>query len=212
MNDLKTPSITPLLFATSESLLVSIFARPLFPWELRELLIEKLSKELTATPFTYPFVYLKNQTQIYIGKNVQIDPGAMIEGPCYIGDNVRIGHNALIRAGTFLSSNVHIGHCSEISRSIFLEGAKAPHFNYVGDSVIGREVNLGAHATLANLRLDKKPIDINFQDKKIPTGKNKIGSFVGDFSSIGCGVLLNPGTIIQKGSMILPLTTHKGFV
>ncbi len=212
MNDLKNTPITPHLFATTERLLVSIFAMPLFPWELREVLFEKISNELRPTAFTYPFVYLKNEKQIYLGKNVQIDPGAMIEGPCYLGDNVRIGHNALIRAGTFLSSNVHIGHCSEISRSIFLEGAKAPHFNYVGDSVIGREVNLGAHATLANLRLDKKAIEICFQNKRIPTGKNKIGSFVGDGSSIGCSALLNPGTIIQKNTMILPLTTHKGFV
>ncbi len=212
MNDLKTPSITSLLFATNEGILSSIFASALFPWELRELLFEKIMKELKFTPFTYPHVYLKNERQIYLGNNVQIDPGALIEGPCYLGDNVRIGHNALIRPGTFLSSNVHIGHCSEISRSIFLEGAKAPHFNYVGDSVIGKEVNLGAHATLANLRLDKKPIEILFQDKRIPTGRNKVGSFVGDYSSIGSLALLNPGTIIQKNTNILPLTTHKGFV
>jgi len=212
MNDLKKPSITSLLFSTNEKFLLPFFSKDLFPWEIRELLIEKISRELSAPFLSFPNVYLKNPAQIYLGKNVQIDPGALIEGPCYLGDSVHIGHNALIRAGSFLSSHVYIGHCSEISRSIFLEGAKAPHFNYVGDSVIGREVNLGAHATLANLRLDKKSIDIIFQEKRIPTDKNKIGSFVGDFSSIGCGALLNPGTIIQKKTMILPLTTHKGFI
>ena len=94
----------------------------------------------------------------------------------------------------------------------FFEGAKAPHFNYVGDSIVGKDVNLGAHATLANLRLDKKPIHIIFEREKISTGKVKFGSLIGDGSSIGCGAVLNPGTIVQKNSKIPPLTTQKGYI
>ncbi len=205
----KSPSFLTSLFSSKDPMIGEYFEQPSSLEDLRKLLLNAHNPKKVDLSSLFPSVYFLNKESICIEKGVQIAPGALIEGPCYLGENVTIGHCALIRKGTFLAANVHIGHCSEISRSIFLEGAKAPHFNYVGDSIIGINVNLGAHATLANLRLDKKEIVLHFEGEKIATGSFKFGSLVGDNSSIGCAVVLNPGTILKKGSQILPVSIEK---
>ena len=206
----KTILLLHSLFASSSRLLGDLLDRCSSLNQLQELLLMAHLQNSKQILQEFPSVYFLNKESICIEKGVQILPGALVEGPCYLGENVSIGHCAMIRKGTFLAKNVHIGHCSEISRSIFFEGAKAPHFNYVGDSMVGENVNLGAHVTAANLRLDKQEIILHFEGEKIATGGNKFGSLIGDNSSIGCAVTLNPGTIIEKNTQIPPLSTQIG--
>jgi NDP-sugar pyrophosphorylase family protein len=206
----KCPLFLFSLFSAQEERLKNAILASIAPWELRERLLNPFLGKKKCDLSSFSNVHFINSDSIYIEEGVSIAPGALIEGPCYIGEHVSIGHCAYIRKGTFLAKNVHIGHCSEISRSLFLQGAKAPHFNYVGDSVIGENVNLGAHATLANLRLDKKPIKLHFEGTTIATERIKMGSFVGDNASIACGVVLNPGTIVPKKSLIYPQQTTYG--
>ena len=155
-------------------------------------------------------VFLQNPEQISIGKDTVIEPNVLIQGPCIIGRNCTIRHGAYIRGPFICGDYCHIGHAAEVKHSLFLDYAAATHFSYVGDSILGRDVNLGAGVKCANLRLDRKEIFIHHQNEKIPTGLKKFGAIVGDRSQIGCNCVLNPGTLVYPGHLSLPLTTLKG--
>ena len=152
---------------------------------------------------------LYNESQIYIGKNVTIEPFSMIKGPCIVEDNATISHGALVRPFSLISEKTVLGHCSEVKGSILLNGAKLPHFNYVGDSIIGARVNLGAGLICANVRLDMKEIVLKNEQAKVSIGKNKFGAVIGDDSSLSCNLVINPGTFIPKNSKVLANTKIK---
>jgi NDP-sugar pyrophosphorylase family protein len=153
-------------------------------------------------------VFLKRKELISIGKGTIIEPGVLIQGPCIIGNNCTIGHGAYIREGVICGDHCHIGHSSELKHSILLDRAAATHFTYVGDSILGNDVNLGAGVKCANLRLDRREISI----KKIETGLKKMGAIVGDRVQIGCNTVLNPGTLIGPESFAYPLTNIQGVI
>lgn len=144
--------------------------------------------------------------KITICAGAKIEAGAQVVGPAYIGPHVVISHGALVREATLLLEGSRVGHCSEVKRSILMPRAKAAHFNYVGDSLLGQNVNLGAGAILCNLRLDKKAIRI----EGIPTGAVKLGAAIGDGAAIGAGVICNPGAIIEKEAVVRPKTIVTG--
>lgn len=211
MDSAKTNLKFPSLFDAKTSIFAPFFQKTQYPWEVHELLLSWLLQKKPAESLSFDSVHFENIETIFLEPGVKIAPGAYIQGPCYIGKGVTIGHCAYIRSGTFLAPGVHVGHCSEISRSIFFENAKAPHFNYIGDSIVGQNVNLGAHVTTANLRLDKKEVSFVIDNQRIFTKRKKFGALIGDGTSVGAGVVLNPGTILSKNSKIPPLTTLKGF-
>ena len=153
---------------------------------------------------TNPHVVLKNESTIYIGKNVEIDPFVLIEGPVWIEDNVKIKQGAYIRPYSMIGKGAVIGHASEVKHSIVAEEAKLPHFNYVGDSIIGSYANLGAGVKCANVRLDHNFIKLKVGQARLQTPLKKLGSFVGDHASIGCNTVLSPGTLINSYTKIPP--------
>jgi NDP-sugar pyrophosphorylase family protein len=148
--------------------------------------------------------------KIYIGKGTVIEEGVHIKGPVIIGDNCEIRHGAYIRENTIIGNNVTVHHGCEIKQSIMLNGSFAPHVGYIGDSIIGNNVNIGVGAKLTNLRLDKKEIHVSHHSGKIPTGLQKFGAIVGDDSAIGANVVLNPGTILGKNTIVYPSLVIKG--
>lgn len=153
-----------------------------------------------------------SQGPVFIDNSAVIHSAVRIEGPCFIGPNSQIRHSAYLRKGSWISENVVVGHSSEIKNSILLPGSKAPHFNYVGDSILGFGVNLGAGTKLSNVRNDRKQIIIKYKNKeKINTGMNKLGALIGDFSELGCNIVTNPGAIIPSQSMISPNSTITGY-
>jgi len=141
---------------------------------------------------------------IYLGKNSIIKSGTYIEGPIWIGDNCVIGPSSYLRKGTVLCGNNKVGAASEIKNSILFKGAKAPHHNYVGDSIIGKNCNLGSGTKIANLRLDKKEIKVIHRGKRIDTGRRKLGVVMGDNVSTGINSSINSGTIIGNDTNIGP--------
>ncbi len=155
-------------------------------------------------------VFLKNRELISIGKGTVIELGAMIEGPCIIGENCKIGHGAYLRGFCILGDRCSVGHSAEIKRSIVLNDAAVTHFVYVGDSIIGNKVNLGAGVKCSNLRLDRKEICCG--PDRVATGLKKMGSIIGDGVQIGCNCVLNPGTLIGKRAICYPLLNVGGFV
>jgi NDP-sugar pyrophosphorylase family protein len=143
-------------------------------------------------------VHLENIENISIGKGTKIEPGAFIQGPAWIGENCEIRQGAYIRGNVILANNAVVGHSSEVKNSILLTRAHAAHFNYVGDSILGSDTNLGAGVICANFRLDKREIAVQIRGKKVLTGLKKMGVILGDRSQIGCNTVINPGTLIGK--------------
>lgn len=149
---------------------------------------------------------------VSIGKGTVLEPGCFIQGPCIIRENCIIRHGAYIRDNVLIADNCVIGHATEIKHSILLEGSKAAHFAYVGDSIIGQRVNLGAGVKCANFRLDEKEIEIFLQGKRISTGLKKFGALLGDDVQIGCNAVLNPGTIMGKKAKCYPCINIGGVI
>jgi NDP-sugar pyrophosphorylase family protein len=159
-----------------------------------------------------PSCHLLNKEFISIGKNTTIEDNVYIKGPCIIGDNCTIRYGAYIRGNVVIGSNSLIGHSTEIKNSIILNNINAAHFAYIGDSLIGNNVNLGAGVKCANFRLDKEKIFICIEDKKIPTNLKKFGAIISDNSQIGCNSILNPGTIIGKNVHCFGLLNLFGYI
>jgi NDP-sugar pyrophosphorylase family protein len=153
-------------------------------------------------------VWLQDRHLISIGKGTIIEPGVLIQGPCIIGERCRISHGAYLRPYVVLGDDCHVGHAAELKHSILLNGAAATHFVYVGDSIIGNRVNLGAGVKCANLRLDRGEVKIG----GIPTGLKKLGGIVGDGAQVGCNSVLNPGTVIARGAACKPAQSYQGMV
>lgn len=167
----------------------------------------KLGKIEVDVPKT---VYLVNPAHISIAKGCVIEPGAYIQGPVILGPRTVVRHGAYIRGHVITGEDCIIGHTTEIKHSIMLNRASAAHFNYVGDSILGNDVNLGAGVKLANYRLDHAPITFMYQGKKITTHLKKFGSAIGDGTQIGCNAVTSPGTLIGPRSFCYPCMNIKG--
>ena len=142
--------------------------------------------------------------RIAIGPGTRIQPGVLIEGPIRIGRGVLIRTGAYLRGGCWLGDGCVIGANTEVKRSILLDGAKAPHLAYVGDSVLGRGVNLGAGTVLSNFRHDGGEILVPLEDERVATGRRKLGSILGDGVKTGCNAVLHPGVVVGAGTEIYP--------
>ena len=147
---------------------------------------------------------------------VMIELGAVIEpsthfiGPCFVGKGAIIRHGAYIRENAWICSSALVGHCSEVKHSILLPGAKAPHFNYVGDSILGKAVNLGAGVKLSNLRNDGGEVILRIGDARRSSGLRKFGAILGEGCQLGCNAVTNPGTILGCNSTVWPNVTVTG--
>jgi UDP-N-acetylglucosamine diphosphorylase / glucose-1-phosphate thymidylyltransferase / UDP-N-acetylgalactosamine diphosphorylase / glucosamine-1-phosphate N-acetyltransferase / galactosamine-1-phosphate N-acetyltransferase len=158
------------------------------------------------------YAYLVNPELISIGEGTTIEPGAYIKGPCIIGAHCHIRQGAYIRGDVIIGDHVVVGHASEIKHSILLNHAHAVHFAYVGDSIIGNHVNLGAGTKCANLRLDGTAIILHEGTEAISTGQRKLGAIIGDHCQVGCNVVLNPGSLLQKNVQIYPCLNAGGLI
>ena len=148
---------------------------------------------------------------VFVHKDVKVGTNVRFEGPVYVESGSEIRHGAYLRPGSYVSNNCVVGHCTEIKNSLMLPYSKAPHFNYVGDSILGHSVNLGAGAKISNVRLDRRSIPIQFSDgNRADSGLRKLGALIGDKSEIGCNVVTNPGSVIPPSSAIPPNTVVTG--
>lgn len=149
---------------------------------------------------------------ISIGKGSIVEPGAYIKGPCYLGQNCVVRHGAYIRGNLLAGDNCVIGHDTEIKNSILLNNAHAAHFAYVGDSVLGNNVNLGAGTKCANLKFDNQKITVQCDGNTIATGMRKFGAVIGDNSQTGCNSVTNPGTLLGQDVFCYPTINIGGFI
>lgn len=157
-------------------------------------------------------VHIQNREFVAIGKRTIIEPGVLIRGPCIIGDDCTLRHGAYIREYVVMGDRCAIGHSAELKHSIFLNQAAVTHFAYAGDSIIGNRANLGAGVKCANLRLDLDEVTVRYEHFKLKSGLKKFGAIIGDDVQIGCNCVLNPGTILGKGSICHPLLNVGGYI
>ena len=147
---------------------------------------------------------------VFIGQGTVIEQGAMIKGPAWIGENCEIRNGCYIRENVIIGSGCVLGNSSEFKNSIVFDLAQIPHFNYVGDSILGYRSHLGAGAILSNVKLDHSEITIDSPTGPIPTGLKKFGAIIGDHAEIGCNSVINPGSIIGRRSVLYPGTNWRG--
>ena len=193
------------LFNTEESDLKEFFNRYSYPYEILPNIhdyILELGSKLSLND------YNKIDDNIWIHKSVKMGSGVEIGGPAIIMEGVTLRHNAFIRGDVIVGPNSVVGNSCELKNSILLSHVEVPHFNYVGDSILGNYAHLGAGVILSNLRLDKRNIRI----EKIDTNLRKIGAFVGDNVQIGVNSVLCPGTIVYPNTIIYPLKLVNGII
>ena len=147
---------------------------------------------------------------VFVGEGTVIEDGAMVKGPAIIGRNCEIRHNAYIRDNVLIGDNCCVGNACEVKNSVLFNGAVVPHFNYIGDSVLGHKAHLGAGVKISNFKLTPGNIKVEAAGKLIDTGLRKFGALLGDHTEIGCNAVLNPGSVIGRNSVIYPNTNWRG--
>ena len=200
---------TILLFDTTKSIAEPLLIKHEHPWEIlseiKSFIIElgnSLSKES----------YTQISENIWIAKSAIISPTAQINGPCIIDENTEIRHCAYIRGNAIIGKNCVVGNSTELKNCILFDGVQVPHFNYIGDSILGYKSHLGAGAVTSNVKSDKSPVAIKYGNEKIETGLKKFGAMVGDFTEVGCNSVLCPGTVLGRNCTVYPTSCVRGFI
>ena len=147
---------------------------------------------------------------IIIDASAVVEAGASLVGPCYIGPRATVRSGAYVREYSWICADAVVGHATEVKHSILLPGAKAPHFNYVGDSILGKDVNLGAGTKLSNLRNDGGEVHLRINGQRIPSGLRKFGAVLGEGCALGCNSVTNPGVVLGCNSVVGPNVTVTG--
>jgi len=185
-----------------------------FPWEVLSVINEYLNnRPLGQIEVDIPDgAFLHSSDLISIGEGAVIEPGAYIRGPCVIGKNSVVRHGAYIRGNVIVGDRCVVGHATEAKNTIFLDGAQAGHFAYLGDTILGVKCNVGAGTKCANLKLDWKEIVVKHEGRSFPTELRKFGAILGDHVQIGCNAVSNPGTLVGPHSRCYPCLNFGGVI
>lgn len=197
------------LYDLNQTIAKDIFVDVQYPWEVLakiedfiKLLGERLDKD----------EYEKKGEDIWIAKSAKIAPSASITGPAIIDKNAEIRHCAFIRGKVIVGENTVVGNSTELKNVILFNNVQVPHYNYVGDSILGYKSHMGAGSITSNVKSDKSLVVIKYLDEKIETNRKKVGAMIGDYVEVGCGSVLNPGTVIGRNSNIYPLSSVRGVI
>lgn len=184
-----------------------------YVWEVLPRIGEYIREKLRAGIHgkIVPGAYV-DERKVSIGEGSVVEPGACLLGPVIIGRNCEIRSGAYVRENCLIGDRSVVGHATEVKNAIFLNGAKAPHFNYVGDSVLGARANLGAGTKLSNVKVTGETVTVRIGDKVYETGLKKFGAIVADGVETGCNSTLNPGTIVGKGALIYANASVRGYI
>ena len=157
-------------------------------------------------------IYEEKGENIWIAKNATVASSASITGPCIIGENTEVRHCAFIRGNALIGNDCVVGNSTELKNVVLIGKVQVPHYNYVGDSILGYGSHMGAGSITSNVKSDKSLVVIKRGDEKLETGRKKVGAVLGDFVEVGCGSILNPGSVIGKNSNVYPLSSVRGVV
>lgn len=149
---------------------------------------------------------------VFVAKTAKVAESASISGPCIIDENAEIRHCAFIRGSVIVGKGAVVGNSTELKNAILFDKVQVPHYNYVGDSVLGYKSHLGAGAITSNVKSDKTNVLVKYENERFDTNLRKFGAIVGDFVEIGCGTVLNPGSVIGRNTNIYPLSMVRGYI
>ncbi len=190
----------------------AIFDGVTHAWEILPKLAAYLQEKLTPGNFGKMIGQPMIGEQVYIGKDTVVEPGAYIKGPAWIGPNCQIRHGAYIRENVIVGAGSVIGNSSEIKNSFLCNGCQVPHFNYVGDSILGAKVHLAAGVIVSNLKLNGDFIILRLEHGILATGLRKFGALIGDEAEVGCNAVINPGSVIGRHSLIYAGVSWRGIL
>jgi len=197
------------LYNLDETIAKEIFNGVTYPWEVLPKIsdfIKELGKTLDKNE------YEEKGENIWIAKSAKVAASASITGPVIIGKNAEVRHCAFIRGNAIVGENSVVGNSTELKNVILFNNVQVPHYNYVGDSILGYKSHMGAGSITSNVKSDKKLVIVKDGEKTYETGLKKFGAMIGDNVEVGCGSVLNPGTVIGKNSNIYPLSSVRGVV
>lgn len=198
------------LYNLNETIASELMSRYEYPWEvlpkIGEYILE-LGKELDNNE-----EYEKKSENVWIAKSAKVAPTAYINGPVIIGKDADIRHCAFIRGNAIIGDGAVVGNSTELKNVILFNKVQVPHYNYVGDSILGYKSHMGAGSITSNVKSDKKLVVIKDGEETIETGLKKVGAMLGDEVEVGCSSVLNPGTIIGKNTNIYPLSSVRGVI
>ncbi len=180
-----------------------------YPWEaLGGIgdLIRGLGEELPAEDFIH------TEEDIWIARDAKIYPTAWISGPCIIGHGTEVRPGAFIRGNALVGCNCVVGNSTELKNVILFDNVQVPHYNYVGDSILGYKAHMGAGSITSNVKSDKLNVVIHNQGEELPTDRKKVGAFLGDRVEVGCNSVLNPGTVIGRDANVYPTSCVRGVI
>ncbi|MCQ2413721.1 MAG: UDP-N-acetylglucosamine pyrophosphorylase [Clostridia bacterium] len=197
------------LFDLSHSMAGEYLSAFTYPWEaldgIKDLILS-LQKTLSRDE------YDEVSPDVFVHKTAKVAPTAYLGAPCIIGAETEVRHCAFIRGSALVGSGCVVGNSVELKNVILFDGVQTPHYNYVGDSVLGYKSHMGAGSLTSNVKSDKTLVTVRDGDRRIETGRKKMGAILGDFVEVGCNSVLNPGTVIGQHSNVYPLSCVRGTV
>ena len=200
---------TSCLYDLSHSISGSLLSKFEYPWKalshIKDFIIEE-GKKLPKDKYTMI------KENVWVANSSKISETAFIGEPCIIGENSEVRHCAFIRGSVIIGDNCVVGNSTEMKNSIIFDNVQIPHYNYVGDSILGYKSHLGAGAVTSNVKSDKTLVTVSSEGEKIATGLKKFGAMVGDGTEVGCNSVLCPGTVIGKNCTIYPLSMVRGYI
>lgn len=197
------------LYTLEETIAKEIFSGVTYPWEVLPKIgsfILELGKTLSEDE------YEKRGENIWIAKSAKVAESAYINGPAIIGKDAEVRHCAFIRGNAIVGEGAVVGNSTELKNVILFNRVQVPHYNYVGDSVLGYKAHMGAGSITSNVKSDKKLVAVKTLEGKLETGMKKFGAMLGDEVEVGCGTVLNPGSVVGRCTNIYPLSSVRGFV
>ena len=197
------------LYDLSQTIAGELFEGAEYPWQVLPLIgdfIKKLGASLDKAE------YDEVAENVWIAKSAKVAPTAYINGPCIIGKDAEIRHCAFIRGNAIVGDGAVVGNSTELKNVVLFNKVQVPHYNYVGDSVLGYKSHMGAGSITSNVKSDKALVKVRCDGEVIDTGLKKFGAMLGDNVEVGCGSVLNPGTVVGRESNIYPLSSVRGYV
>ena len=197
------------LYDLSHSMAGDYLAQFKYPWEaldgIKDLIL-KIGETLSPEEYNHP------DEDVWISKSAKIYPNNYIGGPCIIGPETEVRPGAFIRGSALVGDNCVVGNSTELKNVILFDNVQVPHYNYVGDSILGYKSHMGAGSITSNVKSDKKLVIIKNEDEYIETGRKKVGAMLGDRVEVGCNSVLNPGTVIGRDSNVYPVSCVRGVI
>ena len=197
------------MYNLEETIAKELLESVTYPWEalskIEQFIIE-IGNKLDSN------IYEKKGENIWIAKSAKVAPTAYINGPCIIGEEAEVRHCAFIRGKAIVGNNAVVGNSTELKNVILFNRVQVPHYNYVGDSILGYRAHMGAGSITSNVKSDKKLVVVKNEKEKIETGLKKFGAMLGDNVEVGCNSVLNPGSVIGRNTNIYPLSSVRGIV